>query len=37
MRLLQPTFQLVGSAKEFDLDTCDAIALAANTTDDGAL
>jgi leucyl aminopeptidase len=37
MRLLQPTFQLVGSAKEFDPDTYDAIALAANTTDDGAL
>ncbi len=37
MRLLQPTFQLVGSAKEFELDTYDAIALAANTTDDGAL
>jgi leucyl aminopeptidase len=37
MRLLQPTFQLVGSAKEFDLDTYDAIALAANTTDDGAV
>jgi leucyl aminopeptidase len=37
MRLLQPTFQLVGSAKEFDLDTYDAIALAANTTDDGVL
>ena len=37
MRLLQPTFHLVGSAKEFDLDTYDAIALAANTTDDGAL
>jgi len=37
MRLLQPTFHIVGSAKEFDLDTYDAIALAANATDDGAL
>jgi leucyl aminopeptidase len=37
MRLLQPTFQLVGSAKEFDLDTYDAIALAANSTDDCAV
>jgi leucyl aminopeptidase len=37
MRLLQPTFQLVGSAKELNLDTYDAIALAANTTEDGAL
>jgi len=37
MRLLQPTFQVVGSAKEFDLVPYDAIALAAHTSDDGAV
>jgi leucyl aminopeptidase len=37
MRLLQPTFHVVGSVKEFDIDSYDAIALAANTTDEGAL
>jgi leucyl aminopeptidase len=37
MRLIQPTFHVVGSIKEFDIDTYDAIALAAHTTDEGAL
>ncbi len=37
MRLLQPIFHVIGSIKESDLDTYDAIALAANTSDEGAL